>query len=78
MLVPSHQFFSAYGKLFIRQEDITDEATVKRYLSGEEIDAKSGTGTGFISILWRGTALGGGKLVGGKIKNHYPKGLRIR
>lgn len=78
VLVPSHQFFSAYGKLFIRQENITDEATVKRYLSGEEINAKSLMDTGFISILWKGMPLGGGKLVGGKIKNHYPKGLRIR
>jgi NOL1/NOP2/fmu family ribosome biogenesis protein/23S rRNA U2552 (ribose-2'-O)-methylase RlmE/FtsJ len=78
VLIPSHQFFSAYGNLFKRQENITDSAFIKKYLAGEEIDAKSVTGTGFVSVFWNGTAIGGGKLVGGKIKNHYPKGLRVR
>ena len=78
VLVPSHQFFSAYGALFKRRENVSDSDTVKKYLAGEEIEAKTVTGTGFVAVLWNNTALGGGKLVDGKIKNHYPKGLRIR
>lgn len=76
LLFPSHQFFSAYGNLFVRQENITDESFAKSYLKGEEIDAKSFSQSGFCSVLWRGSPLGGGKASGGKIKNHYPKGLR--
>lgn len=76
-LVPSHQFFSAFGSLFTLRENITDKEVVKRYLAGEEIDSAQ-SGGGFISVQWNGIPLGGGKLSSGKIKNHYPKGLRIR
>ena len=29
-------------------------------------------------VFFEGASLGGGKASGGKIKNHYPKGLRTR
>ena len=45
------------------------------YLRGLEIDAKEAA-DGYVAILVEGYALGGGKNVGGRIKNHYPKGLR--
>ena len=75
---PSHQFFSAYGELFKARENLTeqDERTNK-YLQGEEIDASSNI-KGWCAVFFEGAALGGGKASGGKIKNHYPKGLRIR
>ena len=47
-----------------------------KYLRGEEIDAPSDTDNGWCVISYRGASLGGGKISGGKIKNHYPKGLR--
>lgn len=77
ILFPHHQFFSAYGDLFIRQEHLCKgDARVEKYLRGEEIDAKDFTDSGYCSVIYRGASLGGGKASGGKIKNHYPKGLR--
>jgi NOL1/NOP2/fmu family ribosome biogenesis protein len=79
ILFPSHHFFSAYGHLFKRQEKITrgDPKAIK-YLSGEEISAKCFSDSGWCSVIYEDAALGGGKASLGKIKNHYPKGLRIR
>ena len=78
LLFPSHQFFSAYGKLFKRQEKLRrGDERVTKYLSGEEIDA-SFDGGGWCSVLYEDVTLGGGKASSGKIKNHYPKGLRIK
>ena len=76
-LVPHHQLFSAYGTDFRRQISLTkDDPRVEKYLRGEEIDAE-GEG-GVCAVLFEGAPLGGGKLVGGKVKNYYPKGLRNR
>ena len=77
-LVPHHQFFSAYGDLFKNKVDLTriDERTEK-YLVGEEIDADASV-KGWCAVFFEGAPLGGGKASGGKIKNHYPKGLRTR
>ncbi len=75
-LFPSHHFFSAYGELFKRKESVTgDEA--KRYLRGEEISASGFSDSGFCVVTYFGSVIGGGKMSDGKIKNHYPKGLRI-
>lgn len=75
---PSHQFFSAYGKLFKRQLSLkSDDARLSRYLSGEEIDAPEIDGRGFVAVLYENAPLGGGKLSSGRLKNHYPKGLRL-
>jgi len=49
---------------------------IKSYLRGEEIDAKTADGDGWCAVLYEGVSLGGGKASGGRIKNHYPKGLR--
>ncbi len=76
-LHPSHQLFSAYGALMRRREELNaDDERVYAYLRGEEIDAKSFEDNGYCAIMYCGAALGGGKASGGKIKNHYPKGLR--
>ena len=79
LLFPSHQFFSAYGRLFLRQENLSrgDSRTIK-YLRGEEIEAKDITKGGWCAVTYEGVTLGGGKASLGKIKNHYPKGLRIK
>lgn len=77
-LFPSHQFFSAYGTLFKRREVLmAGDERIKKYLRGEEIDASFEEG-GFCAVFYEDAPLGGGKASGGKIKNHYPKGLRIK
>jgi len=79
LLFPSHQFFSAYGRLFLRQENLlSGDLRVEKYLRGEEIEAKDITESGWCAVTYEGVALGGGKASLGKIKNHYPKGLRIK
>ena len=77
ILHPSHQFFSCYGNLFRRQEKLTrGDSRIYKYLHGEEIDSTLSEG-GYCAVTYEGAVIGGGKAVGGKIKNHYPKGLRI-
>ena len=76
VLTPHHQFFSVYGKAMKRQESLTvNDNRVQKYLRGEEIDTEIAD-NGYCAILYEGVCLGGGKIVNGKIKNHYPKGLR--
>ena len=76
MLHPSHQLFSCYGDEFKLSEELDDGDTrLEAYLRGEEIPSKN-TEKGYIAIKYKGATLGGGKLSGGRIKNHYPKGLR--
>ena len=76
-LFPSHQLFSAYGREFVRRVELPDDDAAK-YLSGEEITARAGLNNGWCSLLYKGAAIGGGKISCGVIKNHYPKGLRVR
>ena len=79
MLFPSHQLFSAYGNSFKNKIDLSrDDERLKKYLRGEEISADPDTKGGFCAVLFEGVSLGGGKSSGGVIKNHYPKGLRIK
>ncbi len=75
---PSHQFFSAYGHLFKNKEVLLPgDSRIEKYLSGEEIDARSVKG-GWCAVMLGDAPLGGGKASGGRIKNRYPKGLRNR
>ena len=75
---PHHQLFSAYPELFKHRVDLKrGDARVEKYLAGEEIESE-GNEKGWCAVLFEGAALGGGKASGGKIKNHYPKGLRTR
>lgn len=75
-LVPHHQFFSAYGKFFARTVDLSsDDPRLGAYLHGEEIPSEGENG--YVAVLCDGIALGGGKRVDGRVRNYYPKGLRI-
>ncbi len=76
-LFPHHQLFSALGKYFKRKVDLkSGDARVEQYLHGEEIDADAAGG--WCALLYEGIPLGGGKISGGRMKNHYPKGLRLK
>ncbi len=78
VLHPAHQFFSAYGSLFKRQEHLSrDDERLRTYLMGGEIEAKNVKENGYLAIFYGTASLGGGKAVDGRIKNHYPKGLRL-
>ena len=78
-LIPSHQFFSAYGDLFKLQIELSQfPDKLDAYLSGEEIASPEKTENGYCAVTYKGSSLGGGKISSGKIKNHYPKGLRNR
>ncbi len=76
ILHPEHQFFSVYGQDFknIISLDSADPR-VNEYLKGLEIECNESI-SGYVAIVYRGATLGGGKASGGRVKNHYPKGLR--
>ncbi len=73
--VPHHHLYSAYGKDFANQLNLCDETRIERYLRGEEIPAPEAK-NGFCAVLIHTCPTGGGKVSGGMLKNHYPKGLR--
>ena len=76
VLFPSHQLFCAYGELFsIKIELAGQPELLRKYLRGEEI-AVDCQRSGWCSVQYRGASLGGGKISNGRMKNHYPKGLR--
>lgn len=76
ILFPHHQFFSAYGAEMKNRLNLKKgDPRVEKYLSGEEIEAAE-CDSGWCAVLYEGVALGGGKISGGRLKNHYPKGLR--
>lgn len=77
VFMPHHQCFSAFGKEMPNRLDLSPEdGRVQAYLRGEEIPAPE-AGAGYCAVLLCGAPLGGGKVSGGRLKNRYPKGLRL-
>ena len=79
-IIPHHHFFMSFGGDFASKLVLdADDPRVKKYLFGEEIEIPTSL-FGYTAVLLRcGDAeltLGGGKAVGGRLKNYYPKGLR--
>ena len=73
---PHNQLISAYGKDMKRRENLKKgDARVAAYLRGEEIEARE-SGDGWCAVCYEGVPMGAGKVSAGRIKNHYPKGLR--
>ena len=76
--LPHHNLFTAFGDRFKNKENLKrGDPRLEAYLYGLEIDAKE-CRDGYVAVTVEGYPLGGGKCVGGRIKNHYPKGLRIK
>jgi NOL1/NOP2/sun family putative RNA methylase len=72
---PHHQFFMALGKNFRRKIELSsDSLELQKYLHGEEITVDCKNGWAVVTVS--GCSVGGVKVVNGKAKNHYPKGLR--
>ena len=75
---PHHNLFTSFkNDEYLRNIDLSlDDDRVQRYLKGEEIE----TGRdfkGFTGVSVQGISLGYGKAVGDRLKNKFPKGLRI-
>ena len=74
-ILPHHQFFSAMGKYFKRIINLNANSDeLLKYLHGEEI--ATDCTNGWAVVMVDGYSLGGAKVVNGRAKNHYPKGLR--
>lgn len=72
---PNHSIFMAYPELFKHKIELSAEE-LKKYLHGEEL-MKTENAKGYGIVTKNGYALGGVKIVGNRLKNLYPKGLRI-
>ncbi len=75
---PNHNLFMAYDNLFKTKIELSDENLAK-YLHGEEImcDITPQNSGIYVVLTKNDLPIGGGKLVGNKVKNLYPKGMRI-
>ncbi len=73
---PNHAMFMAFDKDFKTRIELSDE-DAKKYLHGEEIVISENYGKGYGVVTKNGLALGGVKIVQNKLKNLYPKGIRL-
>mgnify|MGYP003288895288 CR=1 FL=1 len=74
---PHHQFFMAMGNKFRRKIDLKPESDeIRKYLHGEEFETDTENGWAVVTVC--GCSVGGVKVVSGRAKNHYPKGLRTK
>lgn len=75
---PAHGIFMASGSENIRRVLELDpgDKRVSEFLSGYEIDCELENGYAAVSVA--GIVTGFGKCSGGRLKNKYPKGLRIQ
>ena len=73
---PDHHLFMAFGPECENREELTlGDPRTEVWLRGEEIEAVTAQ-NGWCAVLVDGLPLGGGKVSGGRVKNHYPKALR--
>ena len=65
------------GDSFKRKIKLTvDDVRLSKYLHGEEIEVDCDNGWAVVTT--NGCSIGGVKVVQGRAKNHYPKGLRLK
>ena len=65
------------GDKFKRKIELDpDSIEMKKYLHGEEIEVDCDNGWAVVTT--NGCSIGGVKVVSGRAKNHYPKGLRLK
>ena len=75
--IPEHHLFTAFGVRCTNREELTlADPRVTDYLSGREM-AASTAADGWCCVTVDGYPLGGGKVSAGRVKNHYPKALRL-
>jgi len=71
----NHTFYHTYGDLFYNQLELNDNQILK-YLHGEEIEITDHQDA-IVVIKYKGLYIGGGKITNNRLKNYYPKELRI-
>ena len=72
---PHHHLYMAFGPKAAKTVRLpAGDERAEAWLRGEEIAAE--TLDGYAAVLYDGYPLGFGKASGGRVKNHYPKGLR--
>ena len=71
---PNHNLFTSFGRYFKTIIEL-DEKNCFHYLKGNTLNVSQPNGWCVVSYL--GCCVGGGKIVNGVLKNHYPKGLRL-
>ncbi len=72
---PHHHLYMAFGPKAAETVRLpAGDERAEAWLRGEEIAAE--TPDGYTAVLYDGYPLGFGKASGGRVKNHYPKGLR--
>lgn len=69
-----HNIYHTYGDCFFNKINVSLQDAMK-YIHGEELDVNNTNGV--YAICYKDIPLGGGKIVNGKLKNYYPKELRI-
>ena len=75
--IPEHHLFTAFGARCTNREELTlADPRVTDYLSGREMAATTAA-DGWCCVTVDGYPLGGGKVSAGRVKNHYPKALRL-
>ena len=74
--MPDHALSMAFAPQFFERRAALDDDRARAYLAGEAFafDAPDG----WTHVSWRGYPLGFGKMSQGTLKNHLPKGLRLR
>lgn len=70
---PCHNLWTAFGEYFKTKVELK-LSDAQKYLKGEAISKD--VPNGWCAVVFDSVVLGGGKVVNGLVKNHYPKGLR--
>jgi NOL1/NOP2/fmu family ribosome biogenesis protein len=70
----AHSFYRMYGNDFKNELELNPDTLIK-YLHGEEIDTT--LPDGIYAVSYENIFLSGGKVTNNKLKNNYPKELRI-
>ena len=72
---PAHSLYSAFGAQAKSSINLSvSDPLLADFLKGLEIPCEN---SGYTAVLVCGMPLGFGKASGGRLKNHYPKGLRV-
>ncbi len=73
---PDHALAMAFSPEFFDRAVLLDDGAARAFLGGEAIPMDAPDG--WTHVSWQGFPLGFGKISQGVLKNHLPKGLRLR
>ena len=75
-IIPDHALAMAFPPADFARTVSLDDSAAAAFLRGEALPADAPDG--WTHVSWRGFPLGFGKMTQGTLKNHLPKGLRLR